>query len=541
MVEGKRINILVIDDEEGTSLGIAEKLELNKSYNFKADYAFNGEEGLEKIKRGIQEKKPYDAVICDLVMPGIWGDKVLEDALARDPYLCFIMLTGFGTIENAVLCMEKGAYYYFTKPIGMGKDEAKSDDVSESVKVVFKRLFETIKRGVIEKKIRATMQYVLTTLDIETIFNRITDAVDIIFNPEEYLLAIIETQGLKIIRITINKVRIKNLESFEENLTGNEGFIKRTLETKRPLLISNIVDNKDETGFLVDPLGKDSKSLLAVPLIVLENVYGILEIESNKVNKFTQFDIDVLQEYGNAAAIALHNQRNANRIIECQKREHEDYIGFFNSITHQIKTPLHNINLAVNASLERIDDQPHVRENLGKIHRNSQLVEKMVNEVLLDYKDKMQEMNLVEIFSQIRNIFREEDRIKWPAPKDLDVMLHCKPRQIMFVIESLISNALDAIENKKGGYLNITREIITDEKKMIRLSFEDNGCGIKKEWKDKIFNAIFSTKSEQIGSGIALFLSKNFIGGHEGNIYIFEDRESTGTTFRLELPIIIKG
>lgn len=527
MDKRKKINVLVIDDEEGISKGLAEKLGFN---NFKADYALNGKEALEKIKRCLREKSPYDAVICDLIMPGIYGDKVLEDALNIDPYLCFIMLTGFGSIDNAVSCMGKGAYYYFTKPIGM--DEGKSEDIVKSTGVAYERLFQTIKRGVIEKKIRMTMQYVLTTLDIDTIFNQIINAVDIIFNPEEYLLAIIETEGTRIIRIKIKKVRIKNRESYEENLTGNEGFIKRVLDNKKPFIINNI----NETGFSIDPLCKDSKSLIAVPLIVLDNVYGILEIESNKVNKFTQIDMNVLQEYGNAAAIALHNQRNANRIIKCQKREHEDYITFFNSIAHQIKTPLHNIQLAVSVSLEKLEEKSPLRDKLGIIYRNSELAEKMVKEVLLNYKDKTQNINLSDIFNEMRNFFREYNNIKWPE-KELNIEIDVKPRQIMFVIQSIISNALYAIKNKREGYLNISTETITDDKEMVKLIFEDNGQGIKEECKDKIFKRIFSTKPDEVGSGIALFLSKSFIEGHNGKIY-FESDENTGTTFILELPIV---
>ena len=145
----KKFKVLVIDDNKDFSKGFAEKLDLN---GFDAEYALSGTNGLEKI---IEHKNnSYDAVICDLVMPGLYGDKVFDELRKIDTHICFIMLTGHGNINNAVDLMKKGACYYYTKPL---REEQ------------FEELFLTLRKCIIGKKIILIGERVLSTLDLKEI------------------------------------------------------------------------------------------------------------------------------------------------------------------------------------------------------------------------------------------------------------------------------------------------------------------------------------------------------------------------------------
>ena len=64
-----------------------------------------------------------DLVVTDLKMPGIDGMEVLRGVLESDDSIPVIVLTAYGTIEDAVGAMKLGAYHYLTKPYN--RDELK--------------------------------------------------------------------------------------------------------------------------------------------------------------------------------------------------------------------------------------------------------------------------------------------------------------------------------------------------------------------------------------------------------------------------------
>jgi two-component system response regulator PilR (NtrC family) len=101
-------SILVIDDEE-IMREILETLLTREGYTVRL--AANGAEGLEFAR-----SLPFDAVIVDMMMPGIDGLSVLEELRKQDEELPVIMITAYASMENAIAAMKKGAFDYITKP-----------------------------------------------------------------------------------------------------------------------------------------------------------------------------------------------------------------------------------------------------------------------------------------------------------------------------------------------------------------------------------------------------------------------------------------
>jgi DNA-binding NtrC family response regulator len=101
-------SILIIDDERAIRKTLTEIL----SYEgFKVEEASDGEEGLRKFS-----EKAYDAVLCDIKMPKLDGLEFLEKAVAQNPDVPIVMVSGHGNIETAVEAVRKGAYDYISKP-----------------------------------------------------------------------------------------------------------------------------------------------------------------------------------------------------------------------------------------------------------------------------------------------------------------------------------------------------------------------------------------------------------------------------------------
>ncbi len=101
-------SILVVDDESD----IRENLELLLSEaNYKVTLAENGAEGLRKIESDV-----FDLILLDVMMPDRNGLDVLKEIRQASPETAIIMITAFGTIENAVIAIKSGASDYITKP-----------------------------------------------------------------------------------------------------------------------------------------------------------------------------------------------------------------------------------------------------------------------------------------------------------------------------------------------------------------------------------------------------------------------------------------
>ena len=106
-----KFTILIIDDEENIRNGLETNFEM-EDYNVKT--ASNGKDGLQLVKKG-----DIDLVITDLKMDGISGEDVVRHIVTETPGIPVIVLTGHGSIEEAVELMTKGAFYFLTKPLDL--------------------------------------------------------------------------------------------------------------------------------------------------------------------------------------------------------------------------------------------------------------------------------------------------------------------------------------------------------------------------------------------------------------------------------------
>ncbi|MDC7236012.1 MAG: sigma-54 dependent transcriptional regulator, partial [Spirochaetales bacterium] len=108
-----KFNILVIDDEKNIREGLARALKLD-GYD-----VFTAEDGSEAMKMMV--KVEIDLVITDLRMPKVSGEEVLKKVSTSYPTVPVIILTGHGTVENAVNAMRDGAYDFLTKPLNLDR------------------------------------------------------------------------------------------------------------------------------------------------------------------------------------------------------------------------------------------------------------------------------------------------------------------------------------------------------------------------------------------------------------------------------------
>ncbi len=108
MVERNTPEILVVDDDPMVRDIVVQAIE---ALGYSVDVSGDGFEALEK-----NEIRDFDLIITDMILPGIDGLTLIRKLVEIKSPTDVIVITGFGSIENAVECMKAGAVEYIIKP-----------------------------------------------------------------------------------------------------------------------------------------------------------------------------------------------------------------------------------------------------------------------------------------------------------------------------------------------------------------------------------------------------------------------------------------
>ncbi len=102
------MRILLIEDDKLTRITLRDAL---AKVGHQVATSADGREGLDAFAGG-----SFEIVVTDLRLPGVDGLEILEGVKAADPGVAVILITGYATVETAVMALKKGAFDYLTKP-----------------------------------------------------------------------------------------------------------------------------------------------------------------------------------------------------------------------------------------------------------------------------------------------------------------------------------------------------------------------------------------------------------------------------------------
>ncbi len=101
--------ILIVEDKDSLRAVLRKTLE---SEGYRVEEAADASEALHRLRAG-----PYLMVLTDLKLPKGDGHQVLKAALEEDPLLPVVVMTAYGTVEDAVRAMKEGAFDFLSKPV----------------------------------------------------------------------------------------------------------------------------------------------------------------------------------------------------------------------------------------------------------------------------------------------------------------------------------------------------------------------------------------------------------------------------------------
>jgi PAS domain S-box-containing protein len=210
------------------------------------------------------------------------------------------------------------------------------------------------------------------------------------------------------------------------------------------------------------------------------------------------------------------------------------------TIAHEINNPLASVVNLLYLLRPEIDS-PEGTRYLASAESELARVSHIAKQTLGYYRENgaASRTNLRDIVSQAIAIY--EPRciaavITMRASLDSSRKVMLRRGEVMQVISNLIMNSIYAMS--AGGTLSVSVRDVDSPSEGVLLAVTDDGVGIAPEIMPRIFEAFFTTRST-VGTGIGLFISRQFVEGHGGTIALESNSEPEihGTTVRVFLPL----
>lgn len=220
---------------------------------------------------------------------------------------------------------------------------------------------------------------------------------------------------------------------------------------------------------------------------------------------------------------------------------------FVSVISHELKTPVALIK-GYAGTLRREDatwDKETIQRGLQVIEEEADRLTELIENLLIATKLQVEgvmnldwsEVNLPSLIKRVATHLAGQTRhheIILDMPKDLPAVPG-DPRHLRSVVENLISNAIKY--SPQGGRI-ILGTSFDDE--YVKFSITDEGIGLANDDAENVFNRFYRSKTAEIqsvpGTGLGLYLTREIIHAHGGNIWVSSAGKDQGTTFYFTIP-----
>jgi signal transduction histidine kinase len=488
--------VLVVDDEKVIRDGCSRML---GSEGYQVMTAANGREALDVLAA-----EPVDLILCDLKMPVMGAIEVLEQVTVHHPDVPLIIITGHGTVANAVECMKKGAYDFITKPF-------RADHLILIVKrALEKQALERRTRELQEAQARNLHDLTMEQSRIRTIVNCMADGV------------LVTNRDLEV--VLTNPALMRLLELDLATPLARPGALSDYFpqETVVKGLQSLLQKAGSENELISQELSKGRRHLRALSASISgpqQETLGTVTV----VHDITTFkELDEMKS--NFVHMVSHELRSPLATIKQQQTVILD--GMAGELTEKQRELLSRSQHKIEGLLELINDLLDV----AKIESGHGLQQ----QVPLNIGDVLQEVvSFMKTRAEHQNISLQLD-----LPPGLP-LIQADHRSMEEIFTNLISNAINY--SPDGGEVTVSA---IAHGNFLEVRVMDTGVGIDAEEIPKIFDKFYRSKHPKtrqvIGTGLGLAIVKGLLESHRGSVEV-ESTPGVGATFRILLPTIPEG
>jgi signal transduction histidine kinase len=364
----------------------------------------------------------------------------------------------------------------------------------------------------------------------------------------------------KVLTAIVSVIKLNNASVYVLDKRGGKYFARKTIgvDIKRALpenddIIKYLASRKeavmyDEVSKVpgnISGFMKEIGAAIIFPIITKDELVGFLCLgEKLSGEVYSDEDIDLLTTLCNQMGVSIENAMLYEDALEAQKKLYQaDKLATVGALAaglaHEIKNPIAAIkgfSQVIGKAVEE-NDAEAIKDFKDVVPRQLDRINEIVEKLLTLSRPPKLEKKKIDINVLLNEIVRlvEKQALKQRVEivksfEDLPQTL-ADPEQLTQAFLNLILNAIQSMPD--GGQIEIRTKFMGTDRIVVEII--DNGMGIPKEKRSKIFDPFYTTKAG--GSGLGLSVTQKIIIDHHGKIEV-DSEVGKGTAFTVVLPIV---
>jgi signal transduction histidine kinase len=301
------------------------------------------------------------------------------------------------------------------------------------------------------------------------------------------------------------------------------GFAGAVAASRRPVILPDL-----DFAHVLNPILREKgiRSMLGVPLMVRDEVIGVMHVGTLTLREFTDDDVELLQLVAERAALAIEKARVHEEMVRLDEMK----VTFVAIASHELRTPATSVYGILTTLHARGDElAPEVRAELEETAWNQSDRLRRLIEQLLD----LSRLDARSIDVQPQPIVLE--RLLATVAGGRDVVIDVDPALAVLadplVIERVVTNLVTNARQHGLPPVEIRAE---QRDRHLRISVADQGSGVPEEVLPRLFER-FEHGESSGGTGLGLAIAKAYANAHGGDLY-YHSIPGDGARFELVLP-----
>jgi PAS domain S-box-containing protein len=529
--------------EDAETLLFGEKVEDEKPIYFEIDSAFQGQEGLELVRRSLDAKNPYALAFVDVRMPPGWdGIETISRIWEVYPELQVVICTAYSDYS----------WEDITRKVG------RSDSV-----LILKKPFDNIEvlqmAHALTKKWFLTQESKSQLLNLDKMVNVRTEELQVANkrlteeiaerSQAENQLRFSEERFAKAFKSSPIPMSLQSLKD-HRYLDVNDSYLNMTGYSRSEILGASSV----ELGVWADP------AVRAEIFDQLRAGRSVRNVETrirrkNKEERISLLSAEQITLGAESFALISEHDISQRLQLESQLRQAQkmEAIGHLAAgVAHDFRNILTVIQGHANLRLLAPNIDPRLAESLTQITEAVERASNLTRQLLAFSRKQIMQLEVINmnrlvdhLSSMLARLIGEQVTLKCRFFDDLP-LIEADVCSVEQVLMNLAVNARDAMPG--GGQLVISTSCIevdssymashpeATEGRYVCLSVRDTGCGMDESTKNRLFEPFFTTKEVGKGTGMGLATAYGIIKQHNGWIEV-DSTVGNGSTFSVFLPV----
>jgi signal transduction histidine kinase len=332
-------------------------------------------------------------------------------------------------------------------------------------------------------------------------------------------------------------------------LSNTRSLVARAGRSRTGVIENNVTQSPD---FLPNPYLPDTRAELAIPMIVGDQLVGVLDIQSEFADRFAESDLSVMTTLAGQIAVAVQNALSYQQQVQLvDQLQTVDKLKseFLASMSHELRTPLNSIIGYSRMLLDGADGEleEEMTEDMEAIHNSGQHLLHLINDILDLAKIEAERLEIdpetVDFCVVAEEVTRMTSVLVQDKPVELvlDIeeqlpTLWADPIRLRQILNNLVSNAIKFTEQ---GEIRIKANFVDN---MAVIGVHDTGMGISPDQLERVFERFHQADSSSTrkagGTGLGLTITRHLVELHGGKIWA-ESTMGEGTTFWFDIPTTV--